>query len=120
MATASSSTIQSSERAATSTTTGHALSVAAWLDVHYLAGQSEYEAMLRRAGFQAGWRVLDAGCGGGSFLPLLSDLLGPAGQSSAIDLAPENVERVEAHTAAGQFPCLVEVRAGDVTALPAT
>lgn len=35
------------------TSTGHALSAAAWLDAHYLAGQPEYEAVLRSAGFQA-------------------------------------------------------------------
>lgn len=78
------------------TSTGHALSAAAWLDTHYLAGQPEYEAVLRSAGFQAGWRVLDAGCGGGSYLPLLGDLLGPDGRLSAVDLAAENVARVEA------------------------
>lgn len=103
---------------ATTTTTGHALSAAAWLDTHYLAGQPEYEAMLRGAGFQAGWHVLDAGCGGGSFLPLLSELLGPTGRISAVDLAPENVARVEAMAGAGQFHCPVAVRIGDVTALP--
>ncbi|QLQ04643.1 MAG: hypothetical protein HZY76_00075 [Anaerolineae bacterium] len=76
----------------TTTSTGHA-PAAAWLDAHYLAGQPEYEAVLRSAGFQAGWRVLDAGCGGGSYLPLLGDLLGPDGRLSAVDLAPENVAR---------------------------
>jgi hypothetical protein len=50
--------------AATTTTTGHALSAADWLDIHYLARQPEYEAILRRAGFQAGWHVLDAGLRG--------------------------------------------------------
>lgn len=64
----------------TSTSTGHALSAAAWLDAHYLAAQPEYEAMLRSAGFQRGWRVLDAGCGGGSYLPLLAEMVGPHGQ----------------------------------------
>lgn len=100
------------------TSTGHALSAAAWLDAHYLAGQPEYEAVLRSAGFQAGWRVLDAGCGGGSYLPLLSELLGPDGRLSAVDLAPENVARVEALIGSGRLPCQTDVRIADVTRLP--
>lgn len=102
----------------TTTSTGHALSAAGWLDTHFLAGQPEYEMLLRSAGFQPGWHVLDAGCGGGSYLPLLSELLGPAGQISAIDLASENVARAEALGAAGQLVGRVDVRVGDVTALP--
>jgi ubiquinone/menaquinone biosynthesis C-methylase UbiE len=101
----------------TTTSTGHALSAAAWLDTHYLAGQPEYEAMLRSAGFRPGWRVLDAGCGGGSYLPLLAELLGPAGAIDAVDLAPENVARVEALATAGRLTCLSDARVGDVTAL---
>ena len=102
----------------TATSTGHALSTAAWLDAHYLAGQPEYEAMLRNAGFQSGWRVLDAGCGGGSYLPLLGELLGPDGRLSAVDLAPENVARVETLIASGRLPCPTDVRVADVTDLP--
>ena len=102
----------------TTTSTGHALSAAAWLDAHYLAGQPEYEAVLRSAGFQAGWCVLDAGCGGGSYLPLLGDLLGPDGRLSAVDLAPENVARVEALIGSGRLPCPTDVRIADVTRLP--
>jgi ubiquinone/menaquinone biosynthesis C-methylase UbiE len=101
-----------------STSTGHALSAAAWLDTHYLAGQPEYEAMLRSAGFQRGWRVLDAGCGGGNYLPLLAELLGATGQISALDLAPENVNQVESLLVAGGLHCPADVRLGDVTALP--
>ncbi|MBW7884081.1 MAG: class I SAM-dependent methyltransferase [Caldilineaceae bacterium] len=99
------------------TSTGHALSAADWLDTHFLAGQCEYETMLRAAGFQAGWCVLDAGCGGGSFLPLLSELLGENGRINAVDLAPENVSQVERIVESGRLQCPVSVREGDVTAL---
>jgi arsenite methyltransferase len=102
----------------TSTSTGRTLSAASWLDTHYLAGQPEYESMLRSAGFRKGWRVLDAGCGGGSFLPLLSVLLGPTGRLDTIDLAPENVAQVEALIASGRLGCPADVRVGDITALP--
>ena len=91
--------------AATATTIGHALSAADWLDTHYLAGQPEYEAMLRCAG-----------CGGGSFLPLLSALLEPAGCISAIDLVPKNVAWVAARTLAERMnlPGRVDFRTADL------
>ena len=85
-----------------STSTGHALSAAAWLDAHYLAAQPEYETMVRSVGFQRGWRVLDAGCGGGSYLPLLAELVGPQGHISAVDLAPENVAHLRMQLRKGE------------------
>lgn len=102
----------------TTTSTGHALSAASWLNTHYLAGQPEYEALLRRAGFQPGWSVLDAGCGSGSYLPFLAELLKPDGRISAIDLVPEHITRVSALIAAGDLACPVDTRVGDITALP--
>ena len=75
--------------------TGQSLTTSAWLDTHFLAMQPEYETMLRWVGIQPGWHVLDAACGNGSFLPLLSELVGATGKVSAIDLAPENVQVVE-------------------------
>ena len=48
--------------------------------------------MVAEAGFEPGWHVLDAGCGAGSFLPLIAEEIGPNGKLTAIDLAPENVE----------------------------
>src|SRR5687767_14836205 len=43
--------------------TGHILATGAWLDTHFEACRSEYEAMLESVGIAAGWFVLDAGCG---------------------------------------------------------
>lgn len=101
------------------TSTGHPMSQTAWLDAHYLACQAEYEAMLSAVGLQAGWHVLDAGCGRGSFLPFMANLLGPSGHITAIDLAPENVAAAEALVKSGHFPCPVELALGSVTELPA-
>lgn len=98
--------------------TGQSLTSVAWLDVHFEACQPEYEAMARSVGFQSGWRVLDAGCGSGSFLPLLAELVGPTGSLVALDLAEDNVAAVLDRAAPWQFPCLLEARVGDVTALP--
>ncbi len=95
-----------------------ALDAADWLDVHFAACQPEYEALLRAVGIQSGWRVLDAGCGGGSHLPLLAQLVGPTGQIAALDLAPDNVATVQSRLAEQALPCPIAPRQGTLTALP--
>src|SRR5438093_923094 len=49
--------------------TGQAATAADWLDAHFRAFRPEYEAAVRGVGLAPGWRVLDAGCGGGGYLP---------------------------------------------------
>lgn len=100
------------------TSTGIENSTADWLDDHFEYARPEYEAQLRAVGIQPGWRVLDAACGGGSFLPWIADLVGPSGSIAALDLTPENVAVVEQRVAGWSLPCPVEARVGDVTALP--
>jgi SAM-dependent methyltransferase len=103
---------------AATTSLGHELSEASYLDSHFLTCQPEYETILRSVGIQPGWHVLDAGCGAGSFLPLLAELVGARGSIRALDLAPENVAIVQSRIDSGQFPCRVEVQTGSVTQLP--
>lgn len=91
---------------------------AGFLDEHFDACRAEYEAMARSVGLRPGWRVLDAGCGAGSFLPLLAELVGPGGALAACDLAPDNIARVEEAVAAAAPACPVEARVGDLLALP--
>lgn len=100
------------------TSAGQALSGAAWLDLHFEACRPEYETMLRFVGIPPGARTLDAGCGSGGYLPLLSELVGPGGSVHALDLAPENVELVEGRRASGRLPRLAEARVGSLTELP--
>lgn len=97
---------------------GHVGSASAWRDAHFAMAQPEYEMLLRSVGIQPGWRILDAGSGNGSFLPLLAELVGPTGHITALDLAPENVAVVREHVAAAALPCPVEAKVGGVTALP--
>jgi ubiquinone/menaquinone biosynthesis C-methylase UbiE len=80
--------------------------------------QPEYEDALRYVDMQAGWRVLDAGCGGGGFVPLIAEQVGQAGKVVALDLAPENVARVKA--LAREHPGLgtVEAHVGGILSLP--
>jgi ubiquinone/menaquinone biosynthesis C-methylase UbiE len=98
--------------------TGLALTDATWLDAHLEAYRPEYEAMLAYAELQPGWRVLDAGCGGGSFLVLIAGYLGPDGAISALDLAPDSIAALEARLASAPLSCPVEARVGAITALP--
>jgi 2-polyprenyl-3-methyl-5-hydroxy-6-metoxy-1,4-benzoquinol methylase len=62
---------------------GHHGSAAGWLDAHFQTAEPEYLTVARAAGFQRGWHVLDAGCGVGSFLPVLADQIGSAGRLTA-------------------------------------
>jgi arsenite methyltransferase len=100
------------------TSTGHALSDAAWLDDHFESARTEYEECLRSVGIKPGWMVLDAGCGSGGFLPLLHELVGANGSVTALDLAPENVARVEALKADGRYPKSISTKVGSMFALP--
>jgi arsenite methyltransferase len=98
--------------------TGHVLASSDWLDTHFLAMQPEYEDMLKWVGIQPDWHVLDAACGGGSFLPLMIELVGASGKVSAIDLAPENVKSVQAKVVQNHWSNLTSADVGSILALP--
>jgi ubiquinone/menaquinone biosynthesis C-methylase UbiE len=95
-----------------------AMDIAAWTEARHAVCREEFEAMLRSAGFQPGWRVLDAGCGGGTYLAALAELVGPTGAIVALDAEPEVVALAEARVAAQPLACPVETRVGELTALP--
>ena len=99
-------------------TSGQLMTEASWLDAHFETCRPEYREMLRSVGIQPGWHVLDAGCGGGSFLPLISELVGPAGRIAALDLASDNIATVEQRVVAWGMPTPVDARVGSVLALP--
>lgn len=89
-----------------------------FLDAHFEACRPEYEAMLQSVGLQPGWRVLDAACGAGSFLPLITTLVGPSGSVSVFDLAPDTIAAVEARIADSEFPCPVDAQVASLLTLP--
>jgi arsenite methyltransferase len=97
---------------------GHHGSDVGWFDTKFQMAEPEYLAVARAAGFQWGWHVLDAGCGSGSFLPALAELVGSTGRLTALDLAPENVATVCERVEQWGFPVPLETRTGSVTALP--
>lgn len=99
------------------TLTGQPLASAAWLDNHYESCRPEYEDTVRSVGFQPGWHILDAGCGGGSYLALLAERVGPAGRLTALDLAPDNIAAVQSRASAEAWRCpVVTARVGTLAA----
>ncbi|GAA3083924.1 hypothetical protein GCM10017562_61950 [Streptomyces roseofulvus] len=88
------------------------------IDAHFAACAPQYQAALDQVGVRSGWHVLDAGCGSGAFLPWLSDLVGPDGRVSAIDLAEENAALAAERMRASRSFCAFDVRQGDVLDLP--
>lgn len=98
--------------------TGGVLANGDWLDLHFEACSPEYTLMLHSVGLQAGWHVLDAGCGSGSYLPLLAEIVGKTGRITALDLVPENIVAVEQRLKTWNLPCPVSVEIGSLSALP--
>ena len=97
---------------------GQSFAASDWIDAHFVSMQPEYEEMLRWVGIQPNWHVLDAGCGTGGYLPLMTELVGKGGKVSAIDLAPENIRVVERRAKQSQWTTNVSARVGDVLDLP--
>ena len=77
------------------TSMGHVLSSSSWLDAHFGSCRAEYTEMLSWAGIEPGARVLDAGCGTGSYVSLLHDA--KATQVVALDAAMENIATLAQH-----------------------
>jgi arsenite methyltransferase len=105
-------------RRSTTSSQGHHLSEGTYLDSHFVAARAEYKAMAHFAGFQPGWSVLDAGAGGGSFLPILSEMVAAEGSIEAVDIDPENVHMIQARAQSGEFACPVTAQVAALTSLP--
>lgn len=51
--------------------------------------------LLKEVGIKSGFRVLDYGCGAGSYVPDLSRMVGPAGKVYALDIHPLAIQAVQ-------------------------
>lgn len=94
--------------------TGLGFTAATIVDAHFEACRPTYLDLLDRAELRRGWHVLDAGCGSGSFLPMLAELVGRDGRVTGIDLAEENVALAAARTTV----CPLRTDLGDLRRLP--
>ncbi len=100
------------------TSTGQKMVESAWLDTHFQASRAEYEAMLRESGIRQGWHVLDAGAGSGSYIPLLSDMVGSHGTLTTVDLAAENVDALKKRLQESPTGCTVQIYQSDLLDMP--
>jgi ubiquinone/menaquinone biosynthesis C-methylase UbiE len=94
--------------------TGLGFTEATIVDAHFEACRPTYLELVDRVGIAPGWRVLDAGCGSGAFLPRLSELVGPSGSVTGIDLAEENVALASTRAVL----CPLRTDRGDLLRLP--
>ncbi len=97
---------------------GQNLTDASQLDSHYRLAQPEYDACIAKVGIQAGWHVLDAGCGNGVFIAQIANAVGATGRVTAVDHAPENVRAVEQLCAQGRFPAQIRTKVSGIVTLP--
>ncbi len=75
-------------------------------------------AVLEEAGIEAGSRVLDYGCGPGSYIAPLADLVGESGEIYALDVHPLAMERVERIAAERGLANVKTIHSGCDTGLP--
>ena len=61
-------------------------------------------ALLERAGYVPGERVLDLGCGGGSTTLAIAEAVGPEGAALGLDVAPMLIERAQQRAATAGGP----------------
>lgn len=100
-----------------SSSIGHFLTECSYLDSHYNAAKLQYDKIIRFSGFQKGWTVLDAGSGSGSFIPILSKILGEDGSIYAIDIAPENIDYIKNRIDKIRFESKIFAEIGSITSM---
>ena len=76
---------------------------------------AQRERVLDALKLRAGERVADLGCGPGLLALQMAEQVGPRGEIQCIDVSPSMIELARRRCAAARW---VEVRAGDVSALP--
>ena len=75
-------------------------------------------AVLEEAGIEVGFRVLDYGCGPGSYIAPLADLVGESGEVYALDVHPLAVEGIERIAVERGLHNVKTVHSGCGTGLP--
>jgi ubiquinone/menaquinone biosynthesis C-methylase UbiE len=74
--------------------------------------------ILREVGIQPGFHVLDYGCGPGSYLILVAELVGKTGKVYALDIHPLAVQRVRDVASKKQLENVETIRSDCKTGLP--
>jgi ubiquinone/menaquinone biosynthesis C-methylase UbiE len=74
--------------------------------------------VLREVGIESGFRVLDYGCGPGSYVVPLAELVGPSGRVYALDIHPLAIQKVERIASRRQLANVETIRSDCATGLP--
>jgi ubiquinone/menaquinone biosynthesis C-methylase UbiE len=74
--------------------------------------------ILKEAGLEEGFHVLDYGCGPGSYILPLADLVGPSGKIYALDIHPLAIKIVGKHAAKKHLVNVMTIRSDGQTGLP--
>ena len=74
--------------------------------------------ILEETGIKAGDRVLDFGCGPGSYIVPLSKLVGPEGKIYALDNNPLAIKKVKQLAARNQLDNVIAIHSDSVTGFP--
>ena len=74
--------------------------------------------ILKEAGIEEGFQVLDYGCGPGSYITLLSDLVGPSGKIYALDIHPLAIQTVKRRATIRKLTNVETIKSDCQTGLP--
>lgn len=107
-----------SDRFAGNQDTGLLLSEIQWLETHFEACRAGYQDQLRAAGLQPGWRVLDLGCGPGSFIPMIAEAIGPGGTIHGVDLSESLIQSARKKYTRSSTGCDIEFGVANALELP--
>jgi ubiquinone/menaquinone biosynthesis C-methylase UbiE len=76
------------------------------------------KAILKETGIRKGFHVLDYGCGPGSYILPLADLVGPSGKIYALDIHPLAIKMVEKRAAKKHLANVMTIQSDCQTGLP--
>jgi ubiquinone/menaquinone biosynthesis C-methylase UbiE len=74
--------------------------------------------ILKEAGIEEGFYALDYGCGPGSYIVPLADLVGPSGKIYALDIHPLAIKMVEKSAAKKHLANVMTIQSDCQTGLP--
>jgi len=74
--------------------------------------------VLQEVGIRQGFHVLDFGCGPGSYVTPLADVVGPSGKIYALDICPLAIKMVEKRAAKKHLANVIPIQSDGQTGLP--
>src|SRR5258708_35992360 len=83
---------------------GLPLNAIEWLERHHRSKAPEREQMIRDIRFERGSKVVDAGCGPGLWVPLLTRAIGFQVHIMGVDISPEALVTAHPPSPANAYP----------------